>query len=314
MNVLVIGGSGFIGSHVADALSNSGYTVTIYDAKQSPYLRPDQKCIVGSTLDREHVTLATAGQDFVYNFAGIPHLDVGLKYPVETVEQNILATVITLEAAKQSGVKRYVYASSIYVYSESGGFYRCSKQAAELYIEEYQRLYGLDYTILRYGTIYGPRADDHNSIRRYLKQALKERRVTLSGTGDEVREYIHVTDAAQASVDILSDDYRNDHILLTGHHPMRYRDLLIMIREIVGRDIEIEIKAPDCEDPKFSASGHFLITPYNFRPRIAKKLIGNSYLDMGQGLLDCLESLYEEEMMTSQTAANASPQSVKTTS
>jgi len=297
MNVLVIGGSGFIGSHVADALSQSGYQVTIYDAKPSPYLRPDQKCIVGSTLDRDRMTGAIAGQDFVYNFAGIPHLDIGLKYPIETVEQNILATVITLEASRQAGVKRYVYASSIYVYSESGGFYRCSKQAAELYIDEYQRLYGLNYTILRYGTIYGPRADDHNSIRRYLTQALRERRVTLSGTGDEVREYIHVKDAARASVEILSDEYKNDHILLTGHHPMRYRDLLIMIREIVGRDIEIEINAPDQSDPKYSASGHFVITPYSFRPKIAKKLVGHSYLDMGQGLLDCLESLYEEEMI-----------------
>src|SRR5438067_12547352 len=102
----------------------------------------------------------------------------------------MLATVITLEASRQGGIKRYVYASSIYVYSESGGFYRCSKHAAELYIEEYQRLYHLDYTILRYGTIYGPRADDNNSIRRYLTQALRERQITLSGTGEEVREYM----------------------------------------------------------------------------------------------------------------------------
>jgi UDP-glucose 4-epimerase len=302
MKVLVIGGSGFIGSHVADALSESGHDVTIYDAKPSPYLRSEQKQLIGSTLDRAGVGHAIEGKDVVYNFAGIPHLDVGLKHPIETVEQNILATVITLEAAKRAGIKRYVYASSIYVYSESGSFYRCSKQAAELYIDEYQRLYDLDYTILRYGTIYGPRADDHNSIRRYLKQALQERRITLNGTGEEVREYIHVKDAARSSVEILSDQYRNEHVVLTGQHPMRYRDLLTMIREIVGRDIEIEIKSADPEDPKYSSSGHFLITPYNFRPKIAKKLVSNPYLDMGQGLLDCLESLYEEEIMTVQAA------------
>jgi len=297
MKVLVIGGSGFIGSHVADALSDSGHQVTIYDARPSPYIRPDQQQLIGTTLNRDQVAAAIESQEAVYNFAGIPHLDVGLKYPIETVEQNILATVITLEAAKRVGVKRYVYASSIYVYSEGGSFYRCSKQAAELYIDEYQRLFGLDYTILRYGTIYGPRADDHNSIRRYLKQALQERRITLNGTGEEVREYIHVKDAARSSVDILSDQYRNEHVVLTGQHPMRYRDLLTMIREIVGRDIEIEIKPADAQDPKYSSSGHFVVTPYSFRPKIAKKLVSNPYLDMGQGLLDCLESLYEEEMM-----------------
>jgi len=295
MNALVIGGSGFIGSHVAEALSDSGHEVTIYDAKESPYCRPDQHFVKGSTLDREQVAAAIAGQDYVYNFAGIPHLDVGLKYPIETVEQNILATVITLEASKRAGIKRYVYASSIYVYSENGGFYRCSKQAAELYVEEYQRLFGLNYTILRYGTIYGPRADDHNSIRRYLKQALCERRIILLGTGDEVREYVHVKDAARSSVRILDDEYCNDHVVITGHHPMRYRDLLTMIREIVGRDIKIEIVSADQDDAKHGESGHFLITPYSFRPRIAKKLVNNPYLDMGQGLLDCLESLYEEE-------------------
>jgi UDP-glucose 4-epimerase len=297
MNALVIGGSGFIGSHVADALSDSGYKVTIYDAKPSPYLRSDQQFVMGTTLNREQVDAAIAGQDFVYNFAGIPHLDVGLKYPIETVEQNILATVITLEASRRAGIKRYVYASSIYVYSAGGGFYRCSKQAAELYIEEYQRLAGLNYTILRYGTIYGPRADDHNSIRRYLRQALRERKITLNGTGEEVREYVHVKDAARSSVHILSDEYKNDHVVITGHHPMRYRDLLTMIREIIGRDIEIEILSVDPKDAKHGDSGHFLITPYSFRPKIAKKLVNNPYLDMGQGLLDCLESLYEEEVM-----------------
>ena len=305
MKVLVIGGSGFIGSHVADALSESGYDVTIYDAKESRYCRTDQQFVMGSTLDREQVAAAIKGQDYVYNFAGIPHLDVGLKYPIETVEQNILATVITLEASKHAGIKRYVYASSIYVYSENGGFYRCSKQAAELYVEEYQRLFGLDYTILRYGTIYGPRADDHNSIRRYLKQALHERRIILLGTGDEVREYIHVKDAARSSVRVLTDEYRNDHVVITGHHPMRYRDLLTMIREIVGRDIEIEIVAADPEDAKHGDSGHFLITPYSFRPRIAKKLVNNPYLDMGQGLLDCLESLYEEEVIANKHMVTA---------
>lgn len=295
MKALVIGGSGFIGSHVADALSQAGYEVTIYDAKQSPYLRDDQKFVRGSTLNREQVESAIAGQDYVYNFAGIPHLDVGLKYPIETVEQNILAPVITLEAASRSGVKRYIYASSIYVYSAGGGFYRCSKQAAELYIEEYQRLAGLNYTILRYGTIYGPRADDHNSIRRYLRQALRERKITLNGTGEEVREYVHVRDAAQSSVHILSDEYQNEHVVITGHHPMRYRDLLTMIREIVGRDIEIDILPVDPNDSKYGESGHFLVTPYSFRPKIAKKLVNNPYLDMGQGLLECLEGLYEEE-------------------
>ena len=153
MKIVVAGGSGFIGSHVADALADAGHEVTIYDLRESPYLRADQRFVQGSTLDRECVNEVVAGQDVFYNFAGIPHLDIGLNHPIETVEQNILAPVIALEACRLASVRRYVYASSIYVYSEQGSFYRCSKQATELYVEEYRRLHGLDYTILRYGTV-----------------------------------------------------------------------------------------------------------------------------------------------------------------
>jgi UDP-glucose 4-epimerase len=211
------------------------------------------------------------------------------------VEQNVLGTVIALEAAHRAGVKRFVYASSIYVYSAGGSFYRCSKQAAELYIEEYQRLYGLDFTILRFGTVYGTRADRHNSVRRYLQQALRTHRIVAEGTGEEIREYVHVKDAARSSVDILGDEFRNEHVVLTGHQPMRFADLLAMIREIVG-DVEVELRPPDHDDARHGASGHFSITPYSFRPRVARKLVANPYLDMGQGLLDCLEEIYIEEM------------------
>ena len=307
MKVLVIGGSGFIGSHVADALSDGGHAVTIFDLRPSRYLREDQHFVQGDMLNRDLVAATVWGQDVVYNFAGIPHLDVGLDHPIETVEQNILGTVITLEAARQAGIKRYVYASSIYVYGEGGSFYRCSKQAAELYIEEYQRLHGLDYTILRYGTVYGPRADDHNSVRRYLRQALLDRRIIGCGTGDEIREYIHVKDAALSSVRILSGEFRNEHVVLTGHLPMRFNDLLAMIREIVGRDVKIEIRPDDPKDPRHSTSGHFSITPCSFRPKIAKKLVNNPYLDMGQGLLECLEEIYYEEEVVAQEVTAEGP-------
>jgi UDP-glucose 4-epimerase len=294
MKVLVTGGSGFIGSHVADALTEAGHEVTVLDRHRSPYLSERQRFVQADLLDRDQMTAAIQGQDVVYHFAGIAHLDIGLTAPVETVEQNVLGTAIALEAARQSSVKRFVYASSIYVYSEGGSFYRCSKQAAELYVEEYQRLHGLDFTILRFGTVYGPRADRHNSVRRYLTDALRNRRISASGNGSEIREYVHVRDAARSSVQVLEPEFCNECVVLTGHHPMRFGDLLEMIREIVG-DVQIELKPPDPEDERHGSSGHFAITPYSFRPKIAKKLVANPYLDMGQGLLECLEEIYVEE-------------------
>ena len=292
MKAIVTGGSGFIGSHVADALSESGHDVTVLDRRPSPYLREDQRFVQADLLDSEQMQRAVSGQEVIYHLAGIAHLDVGLSTPIGTVEQNILGTVIALEAAKLSGsISRFIYASSIYVYSDGGSFYRCSKQSAELYIEEYQRLHGMDFTILRFGSVYGPRADGHNSVRRYLEQALADRRIVTSGTGDEIREYIHVRDAARSSVEVLDQEFRNEYVVLTGQHAHRFRDLLAMVQEIVG-DVEVELQPPDAGDARYGDSGHFYITPYSFRPKVAKKLAANPYHDMGQGLLECLEEIH----------------------
>ena len=293
MKVLVTGGSGFIGSHVADALQSGGHEVSVLDLHRSPFLGEGQRFIQADMLDRGAIEQAFHGQDVIYHFAGIAHLDIGLSAPIDTAQQNVVGTVMALEAARLAGVKRFIYASSIYVYSERGSFYRASKQAAELYVEEYQRLYGLDFTILRFGTVYGPRADRHNSVQRYLKQALCDRRIVAAGTGEEIREYVHVRDAASSSVQVLDDQFRNERVVLTGHHPMRFMDLLAMIREIVG-DVEIELKPPDPEDSRHGGSGHFAITPYNFKPKVARKLVANPYVDMGQGLLECLEEIHVE--------------------
>ncbi len=289
MKIIVFGGSGFVGSHLADALTNAGHVVTIFDIKPSPYLQASQKFIQGDILDMEAIQRAVQGQDVIYNFAGLADLDDALARPIDTVRLNVLGCVNLLEAARHANIKRFVFASTIYVYSEAGGFYRVSKQACESYIEEYQRRFGVNYTILRYGTLYGRRADSRNSVYRYLKQALTERKISVRATGDEMREYIHVEDASRASVQILADEFENQNVILTGHHPMRFRDLMQMIREIVGADVQIDLQPP----LDSGATGHYRLTPYTFHPKIGKKLVNNYYVDMGQGLLDCLDEIYQ---------------------
>ena len=291
MRAVVLGGSGFVGSHVADALSDAGHDVTIFDARKSPYLRDGQRMVVGDVGDPESVANAIEGHEVVLNFAGIAGIDDARRRPTDTVRVNVLGNAHALDASVRAGVHRYVFASSIYVASEAGSFYRVSKQACELYVEEYQREHGLDYTILRYGTLYGRRADDANSVHRYLRQALAQRRVVAEGTGDELREYIHVEDAARLTARILDPQFANEQVVLTGHHPMRYRDLLRLIREVVGDDVEVELRAPSPDEPQ---SAHYAVTPYSFRPKLARKLVSDYYIDMGQGLIDCLQDIHED--------------------
>jgi UDP-glucose 4-epimerase len=89
--------------------------------------------------------------------------------------------------------KRFVFASTVYVYSESGSFYRASKQAAERFVEAYYERYGLPFSVLRYGSLYGRRADQRNGIYRLLKQALEQRTIAYEGSAEAMREYIHVS-------------------------------------------------------------------------------------------------------------------------
>lgn len=286
MKIIVFGGAGFLGSHIADQLSLRGHEVLIFDAVDSPYMRSDQKMIKGDILDEGAVNRAVSGCDVVYNLAAIADIDESKARPVDTVRINVLGNTIVLEAARLANVKRFVFASSVYVYSDSGSFYKSSKKACEYFISDYYEQYGMEYTILRYGSLYGRRATPGNSIHRYLKEALSAGKITYYGTGEEQREFIHVEDAARASADILSPEFVNQHLILTGQRAMRYKDFLEMIQEILGNRIGIEYR-------KKQSDTHYRITPYNFAPRLGRKYVANTHIDIGQGIMDCISELYE---------------------
>lgn len=287
MRVCVIGGSGFLGSHVADQLSAAGNEVRIYDRTPSPWLQAGQIMCVGDLLEAEALADAVRGCDVVYNFAALADLNDALDKPVETVKINVLGNVQVLESCRQLGVKRFVYASTVYVYSREGGFYRCSKQAAEHYVEEYQQVYGLDYTILRYGSLYGPRADQSNGLYRIVKRALETGTLRYEGSPDTLREYIHVEDAAQASVAALGDDFRNQSVVLTGQEPMRVLDLLEMLAEILGLKKAVEFVEGD-------QPGHYVRTPYAYQPKLGRKYVPPMHVDLGQGLLQLIENVRQQ--------------------
>lgn len=287
MRVIVFGGSGFLGSHVADALLYAGYEVTLYDIRESPYIKPGQKMIVGDILDARKVYEAVLGCDVIYNFAGIADIDECLKRPADVVKYNILSNVIILDGAIKANVKRFVFASSVYVFNQVGSFYCTSKRASEMFIEDYHKLHKLPYTILRYGSLYGQRADERNSIYRILKQALSTGVIEYYGTGEETREYIHVMDAAALSVKILSKEYENQHIILTGNQSIKYGDLLNMVKEMLDNKVQVVYN-------ERKGSTHYKYTPYSFSPKLGKKMVINPFIDMAQGLLHCMKDIYIE--------------------
>jgi UDP-glucose 4-epimerase len=283
---IVYGASGFLGSHVADALSNAGYRVRLFDCRSSPHLRLDQEMIIGDIMNLDQVVEAARGAHVVYNFAAIADIDEAHDKPLATATINVLGNMHALEAARIVGARRFVFASTIYVYSESGSFYRASKQAAERFIETYHERYGLDYSILRYGSLYGRRADARNGIYRMLHEALSRHSITYHGTGEAIREYIHVEDAARMSVQVLAPEFANRHLILTGQERLRIKDVMTMISEIMPWEVKLQFEKAD-------AVHHYEVTPYAFQPRIGHKLVLNEHVDLGQGLLDCLRDIHQ---------------------
>lgn len=283
---IVYGASGFLGSHVADALSAAGYRVRLFDRRPSPYQRHDQEMITGDIMELDQVTEAARGADVVYNFAAIADIDEAHDKPLATATINVLGNMHALEAARLAGARRFVFASTVYVYSESGSFYRASKQAAERFIETYHDRYGLNYSILRYGSLYGRRADARNGIYRMLHEAVEQHSITYHGSGEAIREYIHVEDAARMSVQVLSPEFANRHLILTGQERLRIKDVMTMISEIMPWKITLHFD-------EANAVHHYEVTPYAFQPRIGRKLVLNEHVDLGQGLLDCLGDIHK---------------------
>ena len=286
-NILVLGGSGFLGSHVADELSSRGYKVFIFDVRKSPYLREDQEMIVGDILDKDAVRQAVRKMQIVFHFAAIADIQEAKDNPVKTAEFNVVGTMNILDACREFKIERFVYSSTIYVYSDHGSFYRSSKQACELFIENYQQEFGLIFTILRYGSLYGSRANTFNFIKNSIKQALIEGIIERKGDGEEIRDYINIIDAAKATVDSLDERYSNTYLMITGEQTMKVKDLLNMINEILGNIVEIQYT-------KMPFEGHYKITPYSFKPKVAMKIRPKDYHDLGQGILYTIYDTYQE--------------------
>tara|TARA_B100000989_G_C19523674_1_gene465631 strand:+ start:943 stop:1824 length:882 start_codon:yes stop_codon:yes gene_type:complete len=285
-NILVIGGSGFIGSHTADALTKKGFKVTILDKVISPWLNKDQEMITGNIMDQNFLNSSMKDIDYIYYFAGIADIDEAKSDPYKTIELNIMGLTKALEAAIKNNVKKFIYASTMYVYSSHGSFYRASKQAAEMIIETYQEKFGIEFVFLRYGSLYGPRAQNWNGVRGFVKQVVEKGYIEYPGNGSEVREYIHALDAAELSVKVLHESYNNRAVTISGQQSIKVSDMLAIIFEIEGKKVDIRYLK------KNKNTSHYGITPYRYTPKPSMKITPIEFFDLGQGILNIIEEIH----------------------
>ena len=287
MRVTVIGGSGFIGSHVADVLSDKGHTVKIFDKNKSQWIRKDQELQQGDIFNYNELDRAIKSADIVYNFAALSDLNEALDEPIETVKSNILGTVNALDICRKNKVKRFIHASTIYANSSEGGFYRCSKKAAEDYVDEYNKIYGINYTILRYGSIYGPRSDDTNGVNKIIKNAILTDEINYMGNKNSVREYIHVFDAALASVGVLKNEFKNKCIIITGKKSVKVSKFLKILAKIMQLSGKINFQNRENK-------GHYVKVPLPYKPKLGSKYLNLTHVGFEKSLLKLAEDIKKD--------------------
>jgi len=285
MKIVVLGGSGFIGSHVADALSRKGHKITIFDKKKSRWLRDDQKMIVGDIFNYNALENAIRSNKIVYNFAALSDMNQAMHEPLSCAKVNILGTVQALNLCLKYKVRRFIHASSIYATSSQGGFYSCSKRAAEDYLVEFNKSYKLNYTILRFGSVYGPRSDKNNGIRIILDKAISQRKIIYMGNKKAVRKYINVFDAAKACVEILKSRYENKCVVLTGQKSIKISELLKFLAKILNINSKIIFK-----DEKGN-TGHYIKTPNLYEAKKGRGLLLRSRINFHDGLLSLIQDI-----------------------
>lgn len=286
----VFGGSGFLGSYLLEALIESKYEVVSMDLNQ-PAAKIEgviyESCNI---LERTQITQLFEKHQFnyVYNLAGFANLDKAIQHPVETFQLNVLGNMYILEACREYQITRFVYASSAYAMSNKGSFYGISKLSSEKIIEEYFNKYNLAYTILRYGSIYSEKSFENNYIFNLVEKAIETGKIEHGGDGEEIREYIHAADAANLSVDVIKDDsFAGKHLILTGVERLKRIDLFNLINEILDHKIEIKLTEK-------GYNNHYKFSPYSFTPENSQKIVPNPYIDMGQGILNCIKEVYKK--------------------
>ena len=289
--VLVFGGLGFLGHYLVHELLTRGYDVTVADIHENKKLDSHIKYIKCDINSKENVENVFVNKqfDFVYNLAGFANLDTAINFPIATIQLNIIGNMYILEQCVKNNVSRFIYASSAYAMSNKGSFYGISKLASEKIIEEYFKKHSLDFTILRYGSVYSEKSYENNYIYNLIKSAVLEGEINHNGDGNELREYIHAADASKLSVDVIeSEDFKNLHVILTGNERMKRSDLFNMIKEILNDNVEIKYKNDGYHN-------HYNFTPYSFEPSVSRKFSANPHIDMGQGILECVRSVYKDE-------------------
>lgn len=259
--VLIVGGAGFIGSHTADILMEQGVPVRILDNLSSghrsnlPDTHPLMEFIEGDMRDADTVKAAMQGISHVVHLAAQVSVVASLEDPQFSAQQNIIGYLNVLDAAKNAGVKRMVYASSAAIYGEPHSLpltedvpmqqlspYGLEKKVNEDYADLYHRLHGFSAIGMRFFNVYGPRQDPKSPyagvIALFMDRIKDQLPLTVNGDGEHTRDFIYVRDVARTNVAALGVDVLGGCNVATGNKTS-LNDLIAVLAEITGNPADV---------------------------------------------------------------------------
>jgi len=286
MNLLAVtGGCGYLGRKIVLNAIKSNLKVRVVDSKiYNTIKNKNVEYIKNDIKNINSIKKIFKGCKYVIHLAGLSDLDLAQSQPIKTFEDNIKGTINVLESCVANKVNKIIFSSTLYVTGDHGGFYSCSKKSCESYIEEYKRKFNLDYIILRFGSLYGEGSNISNGMHKIIYDTIKKNEVTYYGNPEASREYIHVNDAAKATVDLTLDKkFINQKINISGYNTVKVPELLEIIREMLK--IKKKIKFI-----KSKTTGHYVRVPHSDEALPLKYTI-NPSVDFAEGLYHLIKKI-----------------------
>jgi len=276
-SVLVTGGAGFIGSNIAAELLNRGYDVKVLDNLSTGHLenlnavKDKIKFIKGDINDYKLLLKELNGVDFILHQAALPSVPRSIESPLDSHFNNSTGLISLLEAARHSGVKRIVCASSSSVYGNAPEKYKSedlpqaplspyavAKMTGEHYCRVFYELYGLETVSLRYFNVFGPNQDPQSDyaavIPLFIKAILKDQAPTIFGDGTQSRDFTYVFNNVEANILAMTSDKvgKGEAVNIACGGSYTLLELVETINKILGKNIEPKFTEERAGDIKHS--------------------------------------------------------------
>jgi UDP-glucose 4-epimerase len=272
MKALVIGGAGFIGSHIAERLAHAGHAVKAFDnlstgkRENLAPLAAEIELVVADVRDAERLGQEMRGCDVVFHQAAIVSVPYSVEHPDETLEVNLRGTLNVLRAAQSAGVKRVVMASSAAVYGEDPELpkretmlpspispYGLEKLASEHYLSIWTKLFAVETVALRYFNVFGPRQDPSSAysgvISIFVDRILRDAPITIFGDGAQFRDFVYVANVVEANILAATRPEASGRVYNVGCGARTsLNDLVRILARICGRDVRPSHAAPRAGD------------------------------------------------------------------